>query len=171
MAGEQFGWDPVKRPPIEPTVRYFPCDWRATLQEVEELFPLLYGYIYVDPARLELGFFDSEENPLLDHMLIFERERSGPAGLFVVKKEGKLILALDVRIVLSAPQVAATLAQELAHVHLLADKCLKPEDEDHEWVTDLLVNDGAFGGSVHYQKRSANPIPVAEGRPGGCSRR
>ncbi len=57
----------------------------------------------------------------------------------------------------SAPQVAATLAHELAHVHLLADKRLKPEDEDHERVTDLLVKDGAFGGSVRYPKSLVSP--------------
>lgn len=94
----------------------------------------------IDPRRLELQFFDSEENPLLDHVLTVERKRNGPAGLFVdPKKKGKLIIALDVRIVPSAPQVAATLAHELAHVHLLADKRLKPEEEDHEQVADLLT--------------------------------
>ena len=138
--GQQFGWDPVKRPPIEPTVRYFPQGWEGTFEEVEELFPNLCGYMHVDSARLELKFFDSEENPLLDHVPVFERERRGPAGLFInPEKKGKLILALDVRIISSPPQVAATLAHELAHVHLLADKRLRPEEHDHEEVTDLLT--------------------------------
>lgn len=138
--GEQFGWDPVRRPPIEPTARYFPRSWEGTFEEVEDLLPKLCGYMYVDPARLELQFFDSEQNPLLDDVLTFERKRTGPAGLLAhPKKKHKLILALDVRVLQSAPQVAATLAHELAHVHLLADKRLKPKEHDHEQVTDLLT--------------------------------
>jgi hypothetical protein len=139
MSG-QFGWDRVNRPPIEPTIRYFPRDWKGTFEEVEELFPKLCGYMYVDPSRLELQFFDSEENPLLDHVLTFERDQNGPAGLFVhPEKKGKLIIGLDVRILSSAPQVAATLVHELAHVHLLADERMKPDEQDHERATDLLT--------------------------------
>lgn len=138
--GEQFGWDPVRRITIEPTQRYFPKEWLGTLEEVTKLFPKLCGYMDINPGRLELQFFDSEENPILDHVVTFERKRSGPAGVFVhPTKKDKLIIALDVRIVPSAPQVAATLVHELAHVHLLADRRLKPDDEDHERVADLLT--------------------------------
>ncbi len=85
--GGQFGWEPVKRAPVEPTTRYFPREWEGTFEELEELFPKLCSYMYVDPARIKLQFFDSEENPVLDHVLTFEREHSGPAGLFVHPKK------------------------------------------------------------------------------------
>ena len=92
------------------------------------------------PGRIDLQYFDSEQNPLLDHMVAFERRREGPAGLFIdPSNAGKLIIALDIRILSSAPQVASTLAHELAHVHLLGDRRLKPEEEDHEQLADLLT--------------------------------
>jgi len=58
---------------------------------------------------------------------------------FEPKDRPKRIIALEEEGLQHPAQLAATICHELAHVHLLGGKRLKPDEEDGEPLTDLLT--------------------------------
>jgi len=136
---EQFGSEPIRRPPLDPTSELLPKKWDGSYAAGADLFQRLCSYMLVDPSRLELQYF-SEREPIQVMPGFHESNRSGPAGLFIhPQKQDRLIIALDARGLSRPAALAATICHELSHVHLLADKRIAREAEDNEPLTDLLT--------------------------------
>jgi hypothetical protein len=135
----QFGSEPIRRAPLEPTSELLPKKWDRTPAAGADLFARLCSYMLVDPSRVELRYF-AEREPIQAMPGYYESHRSGPAGLFVhPEKQDRLMIALDVSGLNRPAALAATICHELAHIHLLADGRITREAEDNEPLTDLLT--------------------------------
>ncbi len=137
---EQFGPDPIRRPPLDPTSELLPKKWDRSYADGNDLFQRLCGFMLVDPSRLELQYYSEREPIQAMPWFHGSSQRSGPAGLYVhPDKDGRLIIALDANGLNRPAALAATICHELAHVHLLADGRITRDAKDSEPLTDLLT--------------------------------
>lgn len=136
----EFSWEPALAPVVTPTSEFFPDDWLGTDEEIDDLMERVCRMMRVPAERVQLEIFADDEDPIQSLVPVSKGRRSGPAGLFFDKKrKGRFIIAVSERILGDALTMVSTLAHELAHVHLLGDKRISAEDENHEKVTDLLT--------------------------------
>ena len=135
---DQFGREQLRKTTvIEPTLDYFPEPYEATEECIDALFVLMCQYMQVDPQRVTLQFYD-DYSPVMDQSDGINDFQNRSAGLYN-EADGTMNVWLNVRILEDPPAVAATMAHELGHVHLLGDRRISQEEEDHEAVTDLLT--------------------------------
>lgn len=136
---EQFGSEPIRRTPLDPTSQALPKKWDRSYQAGADLLQRLCKHMLVEPSRLELHYY-TEAEPIVPIMGFYELHRSGPAGLFIhPENRERLIIALDVAGLDRPAALSATICHELAHVHLLGDSRITQETEDGEPLTDLLT--------------------------------
>ncbi|HUR47838.1 MAG TPA: hypothetical protein VMZ27_18280 [Candidatus Saccharimonadales bacterium] len=129
--------DPAR--PTEPTSQLLPKRWDGSYEAGEDLLLRLCGFMQVDPKRLHLAFYSKSDSHEEDSAFGGEWQSSGPAGLYHDPKgQKKLVIALEKSGLLRPASLAATICDELAHVHLLADQRIKRDEEDCEPLTDLL---------------------------------
>lgn len=137
---EQFSWQPALGPCVLPNASYFPDSWSGSDEDLERMFARLCGFMRVPEERVHVEIFASESDPISELVPFGSRNRSGPAGLFIdPDDENAFVIGVNHDELSNPLSVVATLAHELAHVHLLGDKRLSPEAEDHERLTDLLT--------------------------------
>ncbi len=108
---------------VLPTREFFPDPYTADEGAVRKCMDRICGYMAIDPASVTLEIVADESMP-------------GAVGLYEMGERSHIRIArsqLDY-----PPGLLATLAHELAHEILLKGGHLKPEDRDHERVTDLL---------------------------------
>jgi HEAT repeat protein len=133
-----FGADRLRQAPVVlPTPEFFPGPYQGTEDDVRRLFRRACRYLGIDPNRLDVGLFEPP-HPAAPEAV----------GLYVPGKREKILLA-DTQVG-DPVSAVATLAHELAHVLLLGDKRISPDEEDHEQVTDLLtvfLGFGVFGSN------------------------
>ena len=137
---EQFGSEPIRRAPLDPTSPLLPKKWDGSYEAGADLFQRLCGFMLVDPARLHLEFYSKSESHEVDSAYAGESHSSGPAGLYCDAKDiKKLVIALEESALLQPASLAATICHELGHVHLLADRRIERDEADCEPLTDLLT--------------------------------
>ena len=137
---EQFGSEPIRRIPLDPTSELLPRKWDRSYTAGADLFNRLCAFMLVDAAALNLHFYSKSESHQIDSPSAGQTQSSGPAGLYLQQKDRqKLTIALEEEGLHQPAQLAATICHELAHVHLLGGKRLKPDEEDSEPLTDLLT--------------------------------
>jgi hypothetical protein len=111
-------------------------------------------FMKVDPARIDFMIYQ-DHDPATDFVPIYQSSHRGAAGLFLASdSEDKLILALEFNQLGQLESLVATIAHELGHVHLLADKRLTGDEPDHEPLTDLLTvffGMGVFTSNVAFR--------------------
>jgi hypothetical protein len=136
----QFGPEPIRRPPLDPTSQLLPRKWDRSPEAGANLLQRLCRFMLVDPARLELDYFSSRETHDLVSAYAGQTSRSGPAGLFIHPKDSqRLVIALEDSGLDEPAALTATICHELGHVHLLADGRLSHDAADSEPLTDLLT--------------------------------
>ena len=136
---EQFGSEPIRRAPLDPTSGLLPKAWDGSYEAGADLLHRLCGHMLVAPSRLELQYY-SEEEPIEPIAGFYEAHKTGPAGLFIHPEDrARLIIALDAAGLDRPSSLAGTICHELGHVHLLADRRITPDTEDGEPLTDLLT--------------------------------
>ena len=137
---EQFGPEPMRRAPLDPTSPLLPKKWDASYEAGADLFQRLCGFMQVDPARVQLDFYSKDELHEVGSPHAGALESSGPAGLYYdTQNNQKLTIALEESGLVRPASLAATICHELAHVHLLADQRIARDEEDSEPLTDLLT--------------------------------
>jgi hypothetical protein len=121
---EKFGMRRMlKAKVVLPTPEFFPDPYCGKVDDVRALLDRVCHYMGADPARLDLEFYDDHQNPHATGCY----HRGEREVIFVARS-----LPLD-------PQsLIATLAHEVAHSLLLGCNRVTGEEEDHEWLTDLL---------------------------------
>jgi hypothetical protein len=111
---------------ILPTPAFFPDAYQPEPQAVRHLLDRICGLMGVDPSRIDLEFLS---------------EREAQIGKRVGDYRGGA--REQIRVATSQlqdlPALIATLAHETAHVLLLGDGRMTPDEWDHEQVTDLLT--------------------------------
>src|SRR5438045_3987805 len=79
---DQFGLEPLRRPPLEPTSSILPDQWDASDEAGADLLDKLCGFMRVDPARLQLEYYSESEPPELKAVFVGATEHAGAAGLY-----------------------------------------------------------------------------------------
>ena len=117
---------------ILPTTEYFPGSYQATQDEVQHLLSLVARYMGIDPAGLQLGFYQ-DDRPRFEGVATV-----GTSGLYAESDSAYQIWLEATR--LSDPlNVVATIAHELGHVMLLGQRRVSEEERDHEELADLIT--------------------------------
>lgn len=139
-------------PVITPTDEFFPCGLDGGEEAARRMFALVCKYMEVDPATVNLEFYDAEEPVGHGHIEI-DWSGSGAAGTY--QQHGKNVAIC--RDALNDPlSFVATAAHELGHELLLGADKLDADVEDHEPLTDLLTvfrGLGIFGANASLNER------------------
>jgi hypothetical protein len=136
----QFGSEPIRRAPLEPTSEFLPTKWDSSYAAGADLFNRLCSFMLLNPAEIQLHFYSTAETHQKDSQYAGGHHSSGPAGLyFRPQNQQKRAVALAEDGLLRPAQLAATILHELAHVHLLGGGRIGHEEEDGEPLTDLLT--------------------------------
>src|SRR5436309_1202053 len=137
---EQFGPEPICRPPLDPTSELLPRKWDRSPQAGADLLKRLCEFMMIDTARLQLEYYSQNETHYLLPAYAGETHRTGPAGLFIYPQDSqRLVIALEESGLNQPSNLAATICHELGHVHLLADGRIPHDTADSEPLTDLLT--------------------------------
>jgi HEAT repeat protein len=111
---------------VLPTPEFFPDPYNGEEDDVRPLLNRACGYMGVDPARFDLGFFDERPDDDRDAL-----------GVYLGGKRERIEIN---RSELADPMsLVGTLAHEIAHAILLGERFIDQEVADHEYVTDLLT--------------------------------
>jgi hypothetical protein len=148
---------------VTPTNEFFPDRYRATEDDAAVLLDRLCGYMSVDRSRIDLQLYTSRSadavgtafNPLL--------RRQYALGAFQ-EEAGRIVIWLEKTRLDEPHSVVSTLAHELGHVLLLADRRCDPNTPDHEPLTDLLAVYSGLGIFM-----ANNALREVNWRSGGCS--
>jgi hypothetical protein len=157
--GKQFGSEPIRRTPLDPTSELLPRKWDASYAAGADLFERLCSFMLVDRASIQLDFYSSSESDEKGSDAAGERHSSGPAGLYVhqqTEEQGrqKCLIALQEENLKYPDRLAATICHELAHALLLGSGRLSPDEQDGEYLTDLLTvyfGAGIFTANAAFQ--------------------
>ena len=128
---ESFGRDRAHNAQVVlPSPDFFPDPYDGSEADARQLLVRVCEYMAIDPLAVRLSIY-RESRPLFG-------ASEGTAGLYHAELGG-------FRVWLEAGQLAdplaavATLAHEVAHVHLLGHGRVRPDEADHEPLTDLLT--------------------------------
>jgi hypothetical protein len=120
---------------VLPTPKFFPDPYHGRPEDVPPLFGRVCGYLGLDPARFELALYSEADRP----RLVDEDGRpiGGTAGLY--QGGERPVIWVEYSRLADPPALVATLIHEACHDLLLATGRLRGDEEDHEFVTDLLT--------------------------------
>lgn len=140
---EVFGKDYfLKKEMILPEARFFPDKFKGTEQCVTTLVGRVCGYMDIDPSKIDLYFTADQEDLAAKHRIGGDREqKSGAAGLYYGedRKTSKWVIAINTSQFKNPTSLVGTIAHELGHVLLLGGRKISREEQDHEYLTDLLT--------------------------------
>jgi hypothetical protein len=134
----EFGEQRLQAPTVTPTDEYFPDPYAGTVEDAAVLFDRVCKYMGVDPARVDLRFYESPSADVVAAAFNPALQREYALGVYQ-ERDGRIDIWLETTSLREPASVVATLAHELGHVHLLADGRCDATTEDHEPLTDLLV--------------------------------
>lgn len=121
---------------ILPRPEFFPDAYNGTDEDARIILDRVCQYMDLDPACVEMSIYD-DQDPLTDHPM-FGGKSQGTAGLYHAEGD-KFRIWIEATNLNDPLGMVATMAHELAHVHLLGHGRLTGEEEDHEPLTDLLT--------------------------------
>ncbi|MCI5064763.1 hypothetical protein MRY87_03445 [bacterium] len=126
---------------VTPTREFFRTSFPQTSEGVRELTALLCTYLKVDPDRIRVEFFDGGDSEDSGRSLpVLRQKTSGAAGTYQKAAWSDLhTISLNASNVQNFEDIVGTIAHELCHVHLLGDRRLTAQEDDHEHMTDLLT--------------------------------
>jgi hypothetical protein len=126
---------------VLPTPEFFPQEWDGTPACVQIALEQVCRYMQVDSERLELQFFSEEGLPgeIRRGLPEWEEQTSGAAGLYQETQEQQATISINREQLREPDSVIATIAHELGHVLLLADRRLSRRAANMEPMTDLIT--------------------------------
>jgi uncharacterized protein YjbI with pentapeptide repeats len=131
----QFGIDRLRTADvILPTEDFFPDAYAGSTDDTRVILDRVCDYAGLDPATIQLDFYQ-DRNPILEQRT---------AGWYQAV-DGKYAIWVEQSNLHDSLGLVATMAHELAHVHLLGHGRISSETEDHERLTDLLTVFLGFG--------------------------
>ena len=135
LSGE-FGIDRLRSAPvILPSPRCFPDPYHGRPEDLTPLFVRVCGYLGLDPGRFELRLYSEADRPRLEDE--GGRPIGGTAGLY--QGGARPVIWVEYSQLADPPALVATLIHEACHDLLLGQGRLRGDEEDHEFVTDLLT--------------------------------
>jgi len=130
---EQFGLQRLRSAQVVlPRPTFFPDRYRGTEADAQRMFVRVCQYMAVDPRTVALGLYEDNTPAYDGHW------RKGTAGLYQANR-GKFRIWIEISNLDDPLALAATMAHELGHVHLLGHERISGEEADQEPLTDLLT--------------------------------
>jgi hypothetical protein len=136
--GGQFATPPEGRPTVLPTSKFFPDPYDRSDRSVKSLVNRVCGYMGVDPAAVDVQFF---ENPARNLWLVDTEGRAvstGAAGTYH-RGDTHFVIRLNRTQAESPMDLVGTVAHEMAHVRLMGEGRVTGDEFDNELLTDLTV--------------------------------
>ena len=130
---QEFGEGPLRQNTVVPSPECFPESYLGTRKDAEGLFLRVCEYMRIDRRRIKLNFYHRRGD---GHIA---RTGWNATGVYTTDESGQSVIWLEESRLHDAASIVATLAHEVAHVHLLGDSRLLADERDHEHLTDLLV--------------------------------
>ncbi len=135
---EQFGWERLRGSPVVlPNEAFFPDAYDGGPRGARAMLDRVCRYMDVNSARVELRLY-SERNTLGHSFAFHPVTWSGAAGIYQ-EENGRALVWLEQANLADPLATAATIAHELAHVRLLGERRISPDEDDHELLTDLAT--------------------------------
>jgi len=123
---------------VVPDSSFFPDPVSGTVADLTPLFDRVSVYMRLDPDDIQLRFFSEGGMADLGNGLVVMSEGPSAAGLFR-DHFGKWIVSIKISEGVGVASYIATMAHELAHVHLIGGGHVDAEHDDHEPLTDLAT--------------------------------
>ena len=144
---EQFGRERlISAKTILPTKEFYPATYKPNDENLEKLLDLTCGYMDVGRDRVELFVYEDEE---VRHPGIWEDAK---AGLYAAGDHPETVrVGVESSLLDDPVALVATMAHELALVHLLGEGRIPADTEDREPLADLLtifLGMGIFGANA-----------------------
>lgn len=131
----------LKHPTILPDKTFFPDKYQGTEEDVIKLVGRVCSYMDVNPNLIDVEFFFDRDETAAKHRTGNEGEYSGAGGFYFTKTSQELRkkIAVNVSEFKNPTKLVAVIAHELGHVILLGGGKMSPDDQGHEYVTDLIT--------------------------------
>lgn len=136
---EEFGPEAFRQVTVVlPTDEFFPDSFSADEDDARALAERVCAYMSVDPALIEVEFYDDQAKQASRDFLYAEGSSEGATGHYQ-KRRNKFVVSLEASQLTDPMSLVATIAHELGHVRLLGEGRVHGGFEDHEPLTDLLT--------------------------------
>lgn len=139
----EFGADfLLKHPVILPDASFFPDKYNGTEKCALKVVSRVCSYMDIDSATVEVEFFSDEDDEIRSkYHLMGGSDYSGAAGLYFLTPSQQMTkkIAINTSQLKNPFGLVATIAHELGHVILLGGGKISPDDDRHEFLTDLLT--------------------------------
>lgn len=122
-----------------PTEEHFPDPYDGSRTSVRRMVERVCGFMDIDPADIELRFFESDDATRFHPLAADGSTNSHDLGTYHMRHDGRYVIRLDLAQSRNPEMMVATIAHELGHVILLGEGRLDPDHPDHEPMTDLLT--------------------------------
>ncbi len=130
---EQFGIERLRAVRVVlPISEFFPEPYDGKEAAIRTLLNRVCVYMQIPPERVDVQFYKQKPDHLIDP------DNPGTAGVYA-GGEQKSRIGIEVSTLKDPISLIATMAHELAHVHLLGDKRISGQEDDHEPLTDLTT--------------------------------
>lgn len=123
---------------VVPDRTFFPDPVSGTVADLTPLFERVSVYMRLDPDDIHLRFFSEGGMADLGNGLVVMSEGPSAAGLYR-DRMGKPIVSIKISEGVGVAGYIATMAHELAHVHLIGGGHVDADRDDHEPLTDLAT--------------------------------
>lgn len=117
---------------------FFPDPTSGTVADLTPLFDRVSVYMRIDPDTIDLRFFTEGKQADLGGGMVVMTEGSSAAGLYRNRRR-RPVVSINIEEGIGIASYVATMAHELAHVHLIGGGHVNPERDDHEPLTDLAT--------------------------------
>lgn len=141
----------TEAPTILLNKQFFPDQYEETPESVETMFNTVCRLMRIERDSVELMFYSDYVDPSGYGIPLHGQTHEGPAGLYLSKND-TYIVAIEAASFSNPITLIATMAHELAHVHLLGHKMIDAGRVDHEPLSDLFV---IFSGMGIFTANSA----------------
>ncbi len=134
----QFGLEKLKNVQvILPTKEFFPDPFDGSEASFRRLLDRVCGYMGVDTQRIDMQLYADQHHDKVAPGIYVTSEGKGALGTY--QKGMRHMISIEVSTRADPLSMIATMAHELAHVHLLGDDRITHNEQDHEPLTDLTT--------------------------------
>ncbi len=136
---KEFGEEVIRETLVVlPTEEFFPDKFSADERDIRVLFNTVCEYMETDSRKFRLYFYENEVEKLRLKLPFYEGSNKSAAG-FYSESGNRYVIGLQIGNHINPDNLIATMAHEIAHGRLLGERRISGEDENHEYLADLLT--------------------------------